>query len=144
MTLFRGACSEIGPKHATLSSITALSSFARRHNWPYMCGIICFARLSLALLLDEERHQGGELDEIGHTEHRAAPAKDELRIGGDDVGPLPRHRADAVLVDAQQEPRPIPVVSLAQADELPPAERVERVGHPHKARISLRKGCSSG
>jgi hypothetical protein len=48
-----------------------------------------------------------------------------------------------VVVLAQQEPRPVPVVSLADADELPSAERVKWVGHAHKARARVRTACSS-
>jgi len=100
--------------------------------------------LSPALLLNEMRHQVGKLQEIGHAEHPAALAEDDLGIGRDGVGPLPRYRAHTPLVDTQQEPRPVPVVPLAHADELPSTERVERVGHPHKVRGCGRRGCSSG
>ena len=96
------------------------------------------------LLFDEARHQVGEREEISNPEHRAALAKDDLWIGRDDVGPLPRYRAEVLLVDAQQEPRPVPVVPLANADKLPSAERVERVGHAHKTRGRVRRACSSG
>lgn len=144
MTAFKRACSAMWSKHASLSGIVVLSSSTRRHIWPYTRGMILFAPLSPLLLFDEARHQAGKLQEIGHSEHPAAPAEDDLWIGCDDVGPLPRHRADAILVDAQQEPRPVPGVPLADADELPSAERVEWVGHAHKARICMRRGCSSG
>ena len=68
--------------------------------------------------------------EIINTERRATRADDDLRIGCDNVRPLRRHRADVIFVDAQQEPRPVAVVPLADADELPSAERVERDGSP--------------
>jgi hypothetical protein len=144
MTPFERACSATRSKHASLSRLIALSPSARRHLLPYIRGIILFTRLSPALLLDEVRHQVGKLQEIGHAEHPAALADDDLGIGCDGVGPLPRDGAHMLLVDAQQEPRPVPVVPLADADELPSAERVERVGHLHKARGRVRRSCSSG
>jgi hypothetical protein len=108
-----------------------------------MCGVISFTRLSPARLLDQLRHQAGKLQEIGYPEQRATLAEDDLWIRRADVGPLPRHRADVILVDTQQEPRPVPVVPLANADELPSAERVERVSHAHKALTRVRRACSS-
>lgn len=133
-----------GSKHASLSRLLALSTSAGRHIWRYSRGIVPFTRLSPALLLDEARHQAGKLQEIGHAKHPAALAEDDLGIGRHGVGPLPRHGAHVLLIDAQQEPRPVPVVPLADADELPSAERVERVRHPHKTRRRVRSGCSSG
>jgi hypothetical protein len=109
-----------------------------------MRGIISFAWMRPALLFDEARHQTGKLQEIGHPEHRAALAEDDLWSGRHDVGPLPRHQANVILVDAQHESSPVPVVPLTQADELLPGERVERVGHAHKARSRERRACSSG
>jgi hypothetical protein len=144
VTPFEHARSATTSKHASLSRLVPLSPSARRHSGLYTRGIVPFTRLSLALLLDEVRHEAGELQEIGHAQHPAAPAEDNLGIGGDGVGPLPRHGVHVLLVGAQQEPRPVPGVPLADADELPPAERVERVGHPHKARRRVRRGCSSG
>ena len=71
-----------------------------RHLWLYMRGIIPFARLSPAFLGDKARDHVGKLEEIGHSEHPAALAENDLWIGCDHVGPLPRYRADALLVDA--------------------------------------------
>lgn len=117
--------------------------FGKRHIGLYIRGVISFTRLSPALLVDEARYQASKLEEVGYPEQRAALAEDDLWIGPDGVGPLLRHRADVILVDAQQEPRPVPVVPLADADELPPAEWVERVGHAHKALTCVRRACSS-
>jgi hypothetical protein len=125
------------------SCVFASSLFSKRHIGLYICGVISFTRLSPALLLDEARHQASKLEEVGCPEQRAALAEDDLWIGRDDVGPLPRHRADVILVDTQQEPRPVPVVPLADADELLPGERVERVGHAHKTLTCVRRAYSS-
>lgn len=144
MTALKRIGSESGSKHALVCCIVGLSRLVGRHIGPYTCGIVLFTQLSSAPLFDELRHQAGELQEIGDSEDRTALAKDDLWIGCDDVGPLPRHRADAILVDTQQEPRPVPVVPLADTDELPAAERVERVGHAHKARVCVRRARSSG
>jgi len=143
MTSFKRVCGKRWSKHVTFSCFIALSPVAMRHIWPYIRGIIPFAQLSPALLFDEARYQVGKLQEIGHPEHRAALAEDDIWIGCDDVGPLPRHRANVILADAQQEPSPVPVAPLTDADELPSAERVERVGHAHKARACVRRACSS-
>ena len=115
-----------------------------RHIWPYICGIICFAQMSPVLLFDEARHQAGKLQQIVHPEHRPTFTEDDLGIGGNDVGPLPRDREDVIVVDAQQEPRSVRVVPLADADELPAGERMERVGHADKTRAWKRSACSSG
>jgi hypothetical protein len=143
MTPFERARSATRSKHASLSRLVALSPSARRHLLLYIRGIILLTRLSPALLFDEVRHQVGKLQEIGYAEHPGTLAEDDLGIRRDEVGPLPRHGAHMLLIDAQQKPRPVPVVPLADADELPSAERVERVGHPHKARGRVRRGCSS-
>lgn len=136
-------------RNAYLSDLVALfcmfgsSLLWRRQISLYICGVISFTRLSPALLLEEMRHQAGKLQEIGYAEQRTTLTDDDLWIGRHDVGPLPRHRADALLVEAQQEPRPVPVVPLAHADEQPSAQRVERVRHAHKARTCGRRTRSS-
>jgi len=109
----------------------------------YIGGVIQLTLCGPTLPFDEARHQIGKLQEIGKPDQRTTFADDDLWVGRDDVGPLPRHRADVILVDAQQQPHPVPVVPLAYADELPSAERVEGVGHPHKARARVRRACSS-
>ena len=108
-----------------------------------MCGILSFTLVGPALLFDEPRYQVGKLQQISHSKRRATLADHDLWIGCDHIGPLPWHRADVVVVHTQQEPRPVPVVSLADADELPFAERVKWVGHAHKARARVRRACSS-
>jgi hypothetical protein len=114
-----------------------------RHHCLYTCGILSFTLVGPGLLLDEPRYQVGKLQQISHSKRRATLADHDLWIGCEHIGPLPWHRADVVIVHAQQEPRPVPVVSLADADELPSAERMKWVGHPHKARVRVRRACSS-
>ena len=145
MTALKRVCSASRSKHVAFSFLAALLllRLVMRQIWPYIRGIISFARMSPAFLLDEARHQAGKLQEIGHPEHRAALAEDDLQGGFHDVSPLLRHRANVILVDAQQESSPVPVVPLAEADELLAGERVERVGHAHKARVRERRACSS-
>ena len=99
---------------------------------PYIRGVFCFTGAGPTRLSDESRHQVGKLQKICDANERAALADDDLWVGRDVVRPLPRHRAHAFIVDAQQEPRAVPIVPLADADELSPAERVERVGHAYK------------
>lgn len=99
--------------------------------------------MRLDLPVGESRHQFGEPQQISDPEKRTTLPDHDLRIRRNNVGPLPRHRADAIVVGAQQEPRPVPVVAFTDADELPATERVERVRHAHKARPCIRKTCSS-
>jgi hypothetical protein len=132
----------LGQTRHVYSAFTS-TRFAERHSLPYSCGIVCLTPLRPRPLFDEARHQVGKLQEIGHPEQRATLADDDLWIGCDDVGPLPRHRANLILVNAQQQPRAVPVVALTNADELPSRERVERVRHAHKARARVRRACSS-
>jgi hypothetical protein len=113
-----------------------------RHSYPYTRGVICFTALA-PTQLDQPPHQLGKLQEIGNAEQPAALADDDLWIGCNDVGPLLWHRADVVLVDAEQKPCPVSVVPLADADELPSVERVEWVGHAHKTCAWIRRACSS-
>jgi hypothetical protein len=47
--------------------------------------------MGLPLLFDKPRHQVGELQEVSDPDQRTTLADDELWIGCDDVGPLPRH-----------------------------------------------------
>jgi hypothetical protein len=94
-------------------------------------------------LFDEARHQRGQLHQIRDSEQRPALADGDLWIRRREVGPRPRHRANVIRVDLQQETPPVPVVPFADADQLLSAERVERVGHAHKARVYVRRACSS-
>jgi hypothetical protein len=89
----------------------------------------------------EPFHQSGKPQEIRDADKRPPLPDDDLRIGCDRIRPLRRDRAHVVLVDTQQEPRAVPVVPLAYAHELSPAERVERVHHTHKTRHCVRRGC---
>jgi hypothetical protein len=109
----------------------------------YMSGIICLTRQPPTLLVNEPCHEVGEPQEIAHAKQRAALAEDDLRIWDDDVRPLPRHRADTVFVDPQQQPRSVSVGALAGADELPSVERMEWVRHADKAHARVRRACSS-
>jgi hypothetical protein len=116
------------------SALFAGRRHARRQDLPYRCGVICFTALGPASLFDQPRDQIRELQEISRAKERAAFADDGLRIPCDDVSPLRWHRANVVLVDSQQKPGSVAVVAFTNADELPSAERVKRVGDAHKAR----------
>ena len=109
---------------------------------PYIRGIFCLTRARPTLLSDESRHQLGKLQKICDANEPAALADDDLWVGSDDVRPLPRHRAHAFIIDAQQEPRAVPVVPLADADELLPAEWVERVRHAYKTCRRVGRACN--
>jgi len=108
-----------------------------------MCGVICLTPNGLPLLLQKARHKVGELNEISDLKWRPTLAQDDLRVGCDNVGPLRRHRADAIVVGSQQQPLPVAIVAFADADELSSAERVKRVDNVHKTPTCIRRACSS-
>lgn len=112
-----------------------------RRSSVYICGIFVFTRLRPTLLPDESGHQLGKLQKIWNAQHPAALAHHDLRIERNRIRPVPRDRADAIVVDAQQEPRAVPVVPLADADETLAAERMERVRYLHKTRGRARRAC---
>jgi hypothetical protein len=78
--------------------------------------------------------QSSELHEIRYAEERALLAYDDLGIGDNEIGPLRGHRAHGLVIDLEQKTPSKAVNPLAHAGELPPAEGVERVSDPHKAR----------
>jgi hypothetical protein len=92
-------------------------------------------------LFHQSVHQFSEPYQICDPEDRAALAKRDLRIGRHDIRPPRQHRAYGLVVDAEQKPRPVPVVPLAHADKLPPAEWVEWVRHAHKTRCREGSAC---
>jgi hypothetical protein len=114
-----------------------------RRSLPYIGGVISFTLTASALLFDETRHQVGKLQQIGNPQPPPSLAEDDLWVRCHDIRPRLRHRADLILLDAQQEPLPVPVVPLTNADKLPSGERVERVHHAHKARAPIRRARSS-
>jgi len=83
-----------------VSSSIWSSRAIKRRSFFYRCGIILLTLRSSAILVDEARHQLGELQEVGNPDQRAPPTNDDLRIGCDDLGPLPRHRANVIVVYA--------------------------------------------
>jgi hypothetical protein len=93
------------------------------------------------MLSDESLHQLGKFQHVCDAQHRPVLAEGALRIGPHDIRPLRRHRAHGLLVDAQQEPRAIPVVPLGDADKLPSAQRVKWVRHAHKTRRRDGRAC---
>lgn len=135
--------SSVSRRNHASYAISATTRVAVRQSFSYTCGIVPITPIGPALLFDEPRYEVGKVQQITNSEQRATLADHDLWIGCDHIGPLPWHRADVVVVHAQQEPRPVPVVSLADADELPSAERVKWVGHAYKVRARVRKACSS-
>jgi hypothetical protein len=110
---------------------------------PYICGIIALTPSCPASLLHKARYQVGQLQQIGKAKQPASVADDDIRIGGNDIRPVPGHRANTIFAHAEQQPRPVPGVPLAGAGELQTGQRVERVGHAYKTRTRLRRACSS-
>jgi hypothetical protein len=93
------------------------------------------------MLSDESLHQLGKLHQICDAQDRTTLAEGALWSGRHNIGPLRRHRAYGLVVDAQHEPRAVPVVPLGDADKLPSAERVKWVRHAHKTRRSDGRAC---
>ena len=75
---------------------------------------------------------------------RAARSENALRVGGSDVCPLRWNRADLLVVDLQDEPLAVAIVSLAYASKPSTAQRMERMGDEHKlGRYDRRASISS-
>lgn len=113
----------------------------KRRSFPYTSGGVVFTLISSALPSHQSLHELGKLQQIRQPQQRTTASDDDLGIGRDNVGPLPRHRANDIFVYAEQEPRAVPIVPFADAHELPPAERVERMRHAHKTRRRDRRAC---
>jgi hypothetical protein len=82
----------------------------------------------------QARHKSRELDQVCDPEQRAFLPEHHLWIRHHNVGPLPWNGANRFIVHLQQEPPTVPVVALAEANQLSPAERVKRMRYPDKMR----------
>ncbi len=89
----------------------------------------------------ETSYQPFELQQVRNAEQRASLTQDYLGIGRYAVSPLWRNRADRRLVDPQEEPLAVPVVSHSHAEQPVFAERVEWVGHADKVYRSTANSC---
>jgi hypothetical protein len=69
---------------------------------------------------------------------------DDLRIGRGGVGPLRRNRTDCAVVKAQQQASAGPVVSFADTDGRPSAERMKGVDYENLLRASEGNACILG
>jgi hypothetical protein len=108
-----------------------------------LCGVFSLtdaAKLSLHISHLPERsalahlvHKSSEFEQIRYTEQRTLLAEDDLRVGGGQIRPLQRNGANRDVVDPEQEPSSVTVVSLAHASQLFAAKRMERVRDAHKA-----------
>jgi hypothetical protein len=85
----------------------------------------------------------GEINQVRDSKRRAPLPHDDDDFGirGDHVGPLWRNRANGAVVDAQQKSLAGAVIALTDADELPPAEWMERMDYADKLRRSGRNVC---
>jgi len=79
-------------------------------------------------------HKARELHQVCDAEKRSFLAEHHLWIRSHKVGPLEWNGANRLTVHLQQQPPPIPVVALAEANQLSPAERMERMRYPDKMR----------
>jgi len=114
-------------------------------NAPYVaCGVFSFTlaaeftlptfcllhRITSAKLI----YQPYEFQQIRHAEERTLLTDDDLRVRGNEIRPLRRHRADGRIIDAQQDTSSRTVVPLAHACELFAAEGMEWMRDAHKTR----------
>jgi hypothetical protein len=82
----------------------------------------------------EASYQSSEFHQVGDKEQRTPRTHDDLRIRRNEVRPLRWNGANSLGINLQQQPLAVPVVPRADAGELLPAERVERMRHAHKTR----------
>jgi hypothetical protein len=92
-------------------------------------------------LSEQSFHQLGKHQEVRDSRDCTTLPQGDLRIGSHGIRPLWRHRAHGLVVNAQHEPRAVPVVPLGDAYKLPSAERVKWVRHAHKTRRCDGKAC---
>lgn len=114
-----------------------------RRCFPYGCVVNCLTLPPLFPLPGHTCHEFGEPHQVFKQRDRVPSSEDHLWIRSDIVGPRPRHRANALVIDLQQEPHPVPVVALPNADQPLPTQRMEWVRHLHKTPPHVRKACSS-
>jgi hypothetical protein len=86
--------------------------------------------------IGKTRHKTGELQHIHKAKQRPTAIHNDLRMRENDVCRLRRHRANRGIIDPQQESLAIAVVPFADADQLLPTQRVERMRDADKLRLS--------
>jgi len=104
---------------------------------------LTFIRADSPGVAAEIGNQLREFHQVCDPEDRSGLPDGDRGIRHDDVRPLRRDGADSRGIDLQQEPLAVPVVPFADAGELPPAERVERMRYAYKMRGSCRSVCTS-
>jgi len=120
------------------------SSLLRAAYFLYGSGIIHFtiARAASPSVMAEVRHQLRQIHQVGDPSDSSALPEVDRGIGCD-VRPLWRDGANSPGVDLQHEPLAVPVVPLADASKLAPAEWVERMRYAYKMRGCCRSICIS-
>lgn len=87
------------------------------------------------------RYEAGQFNPVRNAQERAAITHCNLRILGNHIGPLGRHRANARIINSQQEPLAVAIEALADAGELLATQRVKGVGNADKVRRSDGNVC---
>ena len=95
----------------------------------------------MSLFSDVRPHEPLKLQQVVEADERAPLAQDHFWILASEVRPLPGNSADKRVVNSQQEALAISGIALANAHELPPVERMERMRYPYKASLKDGKGC---
>jgi hypothetical protein len=113
-----------------------------RHLLPYTRGIILLTRVGRPWQIPgQARHQAGERQQVLDEKQGAASPHGNVKGRRHHVGPLRRHGADNVIVDAQQQSLAGSIVTLADAYKKPAGERVEGVGYADKLGRGSGKVC---
>jgi hypothetical protein len=100
-------------------------------------------RNPLQFATTEACNKSRKFHQIRNTQVRTPVAHHKIRVGDHLVGPLWRNRANGTIIDLENDPFPIAVVSFRYANELTSAERVKGVGYAYKVRGRDRNICIS-
>ena len=86
-------------------------------------------------------HKLLELQQIADADEGSPFPKHDLWVEASEVRPLPGHKVNDGVVAPQQDALAIRRVPHTNADELAPAEWMERMRYPDKLRPNDRTGC---
>ena len=125
--------------HPILHGLSCRYSTPLRHYLPYICGRIILTHHESASPT-ASRSTRRQAPSVHDPKERAPLSDDNVGIRGGSVGPLRRNRANRAVIDAQQQPLAEPIIAFADAHELPPGDRMKRMGHADKLRRSRGKG----
>jgi hypothetical protein len=103
-----------------------------RHSLPYA---------SSGPSIPPSSHEPLEFHQVADTDEGPPSRENDLWVQPSEVCPLPGHKADDSVVDLQQDALAVRRVPLTDADELPPAQRMERMRDADKVCSKDGTGC---